>query len=152
MKLTRLQTTCLWCCLIAAGALGCSSAMHLNPNATTIPGDELTQNSPEYLEAFQNEGAVVVFEKGDSLPLLIAAATPFATVETGENVLTFNQKTYLYISQEGVYISKDGDTYVELYDMEAIKKMYGAKQGQLTIGLSISEEKGAALLISTALQ
>ncbi len=100
----------------------------------------------------EGEGLVVRIAKGEEVPLGLAARLPFLEINPGENSVVFTQETWIHISRSGVLVSPDGERWAAVHDIDAIKKLYGAKQGQLRIGLQASEESGPRIDVAVTLE
>ena len=139
-------------CLAMLFVSGCS---HL----TTVSGVETIKlkSIPEKGEilgkALQSgKGIIVYVEKGDSLPVRITAELPFAVFDAGDNSLVATEDFYLYFSSREALISRDGISFAPLYDMKALKKLYGFERGRLSIGFSAGKEAMPSLSVGVATQ
>ncbi|MBN2714415.1 MAG: hypothetical protein JXX14_01095 [Deltaproteobacteria bacterium] len=131
---------------------GCSSIKTINTDLKPILITDLDNMAEEYGKRLNGEGLLIKFDKGDVLPVEVTSQLPFATLESGDNQLVFSQTTFVFLSREGAFISPDGNRFAPVYDGRAIKKLYPAKQGTVSIGFAITRDEGARLKTDVSLQ
>jgi hypothetical protein len=91
---------------------------------------------------------VLHVEKGTSLPLLLEAELPFATLAAGENEIRFTREVWLLASNEAFLISPDGKRWASFGDFPDVKELFGVETGSLSLGLQATEAAGARLALS----
>lgn len=98
------------------------------------------------------ERLVFLIEEGERLPMKLTASMPFLEIESAGQEVVFTRDTYVIVSRQGMFISPDGELWAAVHDADALKELYGAKQGHLSIGLSATEEDGASVAVSVGLE
>ena len=141
--------------LIVLGILllcSCSRVITIDSNIKPVLITDLDSMADEYVTKLKKDGLLVKFDTGDVIPVEVTSHLPFATLESGKNQLVFSQATFVYLSKDGAFVSPDGIHFAAVYDGKALKKLYPAKNGTLSIGFSISREEGAKLKTDVSLQ
>ena len=100
---------------------------------------------------FPEGGLIVRVPKGSRLPLKLALTTPFATMESGDSHLRFEQDIYLYIRGRSVALSPDGERWARLSDWRAVKRLFGAGRGTFTFGAGMTKEEGMFINVALGL-
>lgn len=143
--------------LFAAGAIaasGCAGPKKINTaGIEPIPVSRL-ETEGEEIGAKLKAGERLVFkiEEGEKIPLKLSAALPFLEIEVESQEVVFTRDTYVMIGDKGMLISPDRKLWAPIHDTEAIKKLYGASDGSLRIGMSATEEDGASIDVSVGLR
>ncbi len=132
-------------------AAGCSGIRTLARDLPVIKAVDLEDHAEQYLAQLQGDGVIVEFEKGDAVPVTVIAELPFASLESVENHLVFSKNTWILLARGGAFISPDGRRFAPVYDVKALKKLYGVKHGSLTIGFAVSREEGTQLQAGVSL-
>ena len=140
------------CILMLLSLFGCSGVRTIDTGIKPILITDLDRMAGEYGEKLNKEGVLIKFDKGDVIPVEVTSHLPFATLETGKNQLVFSQTTFVYLSRKGAFVSPDGIHFAPVYDGRALKKLYPAKQGTLSIGFSVTREEGAKLKTDVSLK
>lgn len=147
MKICAMSLT-----LLAAITIGCSRIHKIDNAIEPVLITDLDDMEGEYVKKLNGKGLLVKFDKGDVIPVEIISQLPFASLESGENRLCFSQTTYIFLSKDGAFVSPDGQRFAAVYDGKAVKKLYGAKKGSLSIGFAISKESGARIKAGMSLE
>ena len=120
---------------------GCSHVTTVG-NVKTVTFKELTADTAPIGEAFKKgEGLVVHVEKGDMVPVELTGVFPFGELNACENTLHAAEDFYLYVSpKEGLMISRNGTQFAAIHDIKGIKKIYGFKSGDVSLGFRATKE------------
>ena len=137
-----------------AALAGCKGPREINTaGIEPIPVSTLETDGAKIGERIKKgERLVFLLKEGEKLPLKLTAAMPFLEIETAGQEVVFTRDTYFIISPDGMFVSPDGELWAAVHDTDALKELYGAKQGFLSIGLSATEEEGASVAVSVGLQ
>jgi len=135
-------------------AVGCGGVKRMDVgDARTITLAELQEDGETLAQDLGKEGALIIrVAQGERVPLGLAARLPFMEIDPGENTVVFTRETWIHISRSGVMVSPDGSNWAAVHDTDALKKLYGAEQGSLRIGLHASEESGPKVDIEMTLE
>ena len=91
----------------------------------------------------QGRPAIIRVAPGRKLPVHIEVNLPFGHLSSDQNELVFTKEVFLNLSESGLMISPDGQTWTPVRDLSGVKNAFGADKGRLDLGLQASEEKGA---------
>jgi hypothetical protein len=146
------------CALLAVGALaaGCGGLRAMDKDVkNAIALADLQARADELGPRFEklDREIVVAIKKGDTLPLAIAFDAPaIATLESGENRVTFTRDLYLAISKDGAFLSGDGETWARVGDAKALQQLFGYEHGAVQAGFSATKDKGPAVTVGLSLR
>ena len=109
---------------------------------------------PISVSTMETDGAAIGkrIQNGERLVFLIEEGERFLEIESAGQEVVFTRDTYVIISPDGMFISPDGKLWAAVHDTKALKDLYGAKQGFLSIGLSATEEEGTSVAVSVGLK
>ncbi len=140
----------------AALAAGCGGMRAMDKDVkNAIALADLQARADELGPRFEklDKEIVVAIKKGDSLPLTLAFDAPaIATLESGENRVTFARDLYLAISKDGAYLSGDGVRWAQVGDAKALRQLFGFAHGAVQAGFSATKEKGPAMTVGLSLK
>ena len=140
------------CIPLLLSLLGCSGVSTIDTSIKPILITDLDKMAGDYSEKLNKDGLLVKFDKGDVIPVEVTSHLPFATLQSGDNQLVFSQTTFVYLSRKGAFVSPDGIHFAPVYDGRALKKLYPARHGTLSIGFSVTREEGAKLKTDVSLK
>ena len=81
-------------------------------------------------------------EKGQRIPIKLLMGSPIGTLEKSENIFSFDRDVYLLISKENMQVSPDGLRWAHINSMGSLKKLFGFKQGHVSVGFGATKEEG----------
>lgn len=119
------------------------------PNLTVYTWTDISSDTEKAEEIYQglNKGTPYIFkiEKGDALPFEVKIDLPFVFLTPSTNELRFVEDVYVYISNENIMFSPDGDHWASPENPKQLKSLFGIQQGFLSVGFTI-EKKGDPML------
>jgi len=133
---------------VALAAVGCAGVQTLKgPDMEPIPLPELEANPAMYgfPDVIYGSGAVIEIPEGTRIPLKVESNITFASIEPGENMMRFDRKVYLFLSEKRAMISPDAVRWAEFQDWDTIKDLFGLHNGRLSLGFGITKEEGSAI-------
>jgi outer membrane murein-binding lipoprotein Lpp len=138
-------------------AAGCANIYKMNKaELNAVPVTDVKTNPAKWENVTKDiqAGKETVFfiGKGQSIPVKLNISCPFAKLAPGKNVIEFTQDTYLLISRTKMRISPDGESWVDIYDLQSLKALYGFQKGTLSLGLSASKEEGSQISVEISAQ
>ena len=96
-------------------------------------------------EVVIEEPFVVKIPKGFELPVHFELNTPLAVMNSQCSTMSFFRDLYGYFSEDQILLSPDKKQWAPISNIELIKKLFGAGDGELAIGLGAGKEKGPLL-------
>jgi hypothetical protein len=142
---------------LAASLAGCAASVR-NMDVSHLPTytiDAVNAAPDETVgKALQSgpKAVVVLFKKGDKVPLHLRAAFGPIAIEPGDDHVVFAQDIYMYITLDGspefMLLSPDGKRWAAVQDHKALAKLFGLKTGTFQIGFGVNKERGAAFTIA----
>ena len=131
---------------------GCASIYRADiTRLNVVPLSEVDAEPAKWEEVGKElqEGKDVVFfiQKGQAIPLEMNVALPMATLQPGANSLVFTRDTYLLVSHSNMRISPDGRRWANISDLKSQKKLFGYKEGALSVGLHSTKEEGTKITL-----
>ena len=128
------------------------SVIHNAPDISGTPVLDISGDAPD-LRVFESlskeeelkEPVIIKVPQGFSLPVRIAVNTPLAIMESNCSHLVFQQDLFLYISNEEMLASPDGEQWADIADIDAVMDLFGGNKGEIAISMGTGEQKGAQL-------
>ncbi len=84
---------------------------------------------------------------GHGLPVHLSIDTPLASMASTCSTLNFHRDLFVYMSSSHFLVSPDATQWAPFDDLEQIKSLFGVGAGELSVGMSGSQEDGATLQI-----
>lgn len=139
---------------------GCSSIRRIDTQTITtidisgeIPDLSALESALEQLSAGEllTEPVIAKVPQGFKLPVHLKIDTPLAHMENRDGVLVFDRALYLYVSNQEMLVSPEGDRWTDIANIETVKGLFGGDKGELTVGMAVSQEEGPLLNIALIL-
>ncbi len=113
-------------------------------NIKTYQYSELKKNkNNKDLEKHFSKSLIIVFKKGDKIPLHFYTNNKVFEIESGKNFLTLKKDIYFYINYEKkrLYVSPDKKVWEPVPEFKAIGELFGMKHGNIQFGFAFTKEK-----------
>lgn len=139
--------------VVLAAVSGCTGIhkMRRTENVQTITLDGMREDPSRWKGFYERIGqggeAILHVPRGRAVPLKVDISLPMLRVVPGDNAVIFKQDVYLYLSSKKVRVSPDGVRWADMKNMKAVKRLFGLKQGHLSIGFAATKEEGSYMLI-----
>ena len=138
--------------LLSLVAAGCATVQRRDiAQFKVVPFSEVVEDPSKWQDIGKeiNDGKTVIFKvaQGQRVPLKLTMDTPVGTIEKSENTLTFNREMYLLMSKTNWQVSPDGRRWASPWSMKSMKKLFGFRKGQLSVGFQGTKEAGTFISI-----
>lgn len=138
--------------LLSLVAAGCASVQRRDiTQFKVIPFSEVVEDPSKWQDIGKeiNDGRTVIFKvaQGQRVPLKLTMDLPVGTIEKSENSLTFSREMYVLMSKTNWQVSPDGQRWASPWNIRSMKKMFGFKKGQLSVGIQGTKEAGTFISI-----
>ena len=138
--------------LLPLFSIGCATVQRRDTaHLKVVPLAQLVDD-PSQWEAIGkeiNDGKTILFKvaQGQRLPLKLIMDIPVGRVERSENILTFNRDLYLLLTRTELEVSPDGHRWAPLGNMRSLKKLFGFRTGQMSVGFRATKDEGTLITL-----
>jgi hypothetical protein len=141
--------------LLSLLSAGCAKIRRMDSTQLNVlPISQMIENPTnwEVVGKEINGGKTVVFKvaSGQRVPLKLIMDIPVGTVEKSENIVVFNRDLYLSISQTQLEVSPDGQRWASLGSVSSLKKLFGVREGQMSVGFQAREGEGTFISLDVS--
>jgi len=138
--------------LLSSGLTGCSSVQRPDLSATRMvdisSGDEEIARLETFFQGERLvEPLIIKVPAGFALPVRFTLDTPIAEMAGVGGDLVFTRDIYLYLSEQMMLVSPDRKSWAPFGDLEGIKDLFAAGQGEIKLGMSADKGSGPLLQV-----
>lgn len=143
--------------LICAGSIlisliSCANIYKMNKaELSVVPSDDIKTNPAKWenlgKDIMAGKEYVFLVKKGQTVPVKLSASAPFGRLVAGKNSIAFDRDVYLLISKSKMRISPDAESWADIYDMNALKNLFGWGKGSLSLGFSATKDDGPQITL-----